>query len=312
MKKFVAFALSALMGAAPALADSANGALRDQAGGLMQQAGLMVAASATYQKIGHACSGTCSAIWYGLAAAALGTAIQRRGQSKAVDYRSIENPDPNINCPDCNPTPPPDTTGNPTNNPTVGGSKKPGPGSGAPDPLIVLGNQIDGDIEKLKNDLGKQGIPTDPDSLKKAAAGGAGGADASKAFAMLSPELKAKFNEDMKNALSRYNVASVDFDGSGGSGGVGGHGKGSGGDALDFSSLFPKAEGGREPASAQGLSKSFNGDPIGVAQADIFKQVHDRYLVKQKTGIFILAEPSAIKSAAPPRKPSSSLNWKRH
>jgi len=304
VKKYLRIILAFSLSSSTAFGDGANNTVRNEAANLMKEAGTMAVAAGAYKKIGDGCGaatgGTCKIIFYGLAVAALGAALERRGQSRNTKPDDIE-------CPTCNsyPTPPPPPDfGGPTPDPTITGGPGGNPIKNKPDgnwrdPLVDLGKQVDNDINKVTNDLNSAGIPTDPDSLKKAAHSGAGlsGDSASKAMAALSPEMKAMFENEMKNAAAKYNVASVELDGGGGAGGrgFGGHGGKDSNDKFDLSAFLPKNDADRDPASPQGLSKSFNGDPIGVAQADIFKQVHDRYLAKQKTGMF-------IKAASPNRK----------
>lgn len=79
------------------------------------------------------------------------------------------------------------------------------------------------------------------------------------------------------------------FSSGGGSSGGQGSGEGvPGGGKFDFNSLFGAKSKDRSAASFTGPAKNFRGQPIGVAQDNIFKMVSRRYLEKSKTNYFMV------------------------
>jgi hypothetical protein len=84
-----------------------------------------------------------------------------------------------------------------------------------------------------------------------------------------------------KDALAHYHVIAVPTEGGGG--GAGPKGTAAGPNIQD---LLAELKGKRALASVAGLKKSLNGDPIGVAADNIFKQVSRRYQYKISTHTF--------------------------
>ncbi len=86
----------------------------------------------------------------------------------------------------------------------------------------------------------------------------------------------------------------------GGGGGGGGAGGGSTGDSVAGGSTYgatgngagKSAASNRDPAAFQGMSKDFNGEPIGVSEDSIFNMMNRRYKVKQSQDSFF--SPSEI------------------
>lgn len=148
-------------------------------------------------------------------------------------------------------------------------------------------------IKTVKPYAEKMGVDLDDPAsraafLKKAeqkygaAISNAGGLNA--ALEKLDPKTKAKLKAALKK--SRYKVSSVGIGDGGGGRRRGGGGSGSGGLGFDMDGymkgLMGKKGKGRQPSSA-GLSKNFNGSPVGVASDDIFKMVSRKYVLKQRT-----------------------------
>lgn len=108
--------------------------------------------------------------------------------------------------------------------------------------------------------------------------------------------LMNKLNEIKQEALAKVDQVKASpniaggFEGGGGGAGIGGEaGSGYGDDANASSSAAARAAAAaakaRKPAQVTGLSKNFNGDPIGVAADSIFSMMSRRYQLKnhQKT-----------------------------
>ena len=90
-----------------------------------------------------------------------------------------------------------------------------------------------------------------------------------------------------KDALAKENSKDAAF-GENGAGGGGASGKGTGVNANGNANGGKDLEGSkRDPASAEGLAKDFNGDMIGVAGDDIFKMMNRRYKLKASQDNFI-------------------------
>ncbi|MBC7754663.1 MAG: hypothetical protein H7Z71_10530 [Moraxellaceae bacterium] len=49
----------------------------------------------------------------------------------------------------------------------------------------------------------------------------------------------------------------------------------------------PAQEVARTPASAEGLTKDYQGEKIGAEGDDVFKMINRRYILKQKQNIFL-------------------------
>lgn len=153
---------------------------------------------------------------------------------------------------------------------------------------ILLGKGIDFDpiTGNLKTKDGKTIDPSNPASIEAAIGAEAAGALMNQ---VADAEKAALAKVEMVKPLS---LAAMGFEGGGGGGGVGtdaaagyedaagaaGLGAGLGGKGMGLGTR-------RKPAQVSGLSKNFNGDPIGVAADSIFMMMSRRYNLKntQKT-----------------------------
>jgi hypothetical protein len=108
-----------------------------------------------------------------------------------------------------------------------------------------------------------------------------------RALGSLTPEQQAMIDKAKKEAASKFHVASVELENSGGGGGWG-KSSGANKEGFDLASLMKGLDGKteREP-SAAGLQKNIGGEPIGVAADNIFLQVSRRYQQKIQAQIFI-------------------------
>ena len=160
---------------------------------------------------------------------------------------------------------------------------------------IVAGSTDPDAIEKAKKLAESKGIKVDPDSgivtLKdgktinpndpasvSAALGGEGTVDLMKKVSGIEKDALSKVDQ-----IKRSDIADA-FGISGGAGdgtvlAEGGYGMGDDGSGLAGKNRM------RKPAQVSGLTKNFNGDPIGVSGDDIFGMMKRRYILKsnQKT-----------------------------
>jgi hypothetical protein len=99
-------------------------------------------------------------------------------------------------------------------------------------------------------------------------------------------KIQAMIDKAKKEAASKFHVASVELESSGGGGGWGKNSAAK--EGLDLASLMKGLDGKteREP-SAAGLQKNIGGEPIGVAADNIFLQVSRRYQQKIQAQSFI-------------------------
>jgi hypothetical protein len=90
-----------------------------------------------------------------------------------------------------------------------------------------------------------------------------------------------KADLDKANSPESGNFADISGEGSGAKGtGVSDNGSAKGSKDMEGSNK-------REPATAEGLAKDFNGELIGVAGDDIFKMMNRRYKLKTAQDSFI-------------------------
>jgi hypothetical protein len=154
------------------------------------------------------------------------------------------------------------------------GTGDPGTGGAGLDPfmqgLLNTANQIAAGTGSTLQDLANQG--------DAAAADGGGGLGS---FASQLPQsVKDGMKKAGEAAAAHYRVSAVAMEDRGG-----GKQKDEGG--LDLSSLLSGLKNDRGPASIAGLQKSLNGEPIGVAQDNIFKQVTRKYQSKIASRTFL-------------------------
>lgn len=160
--------------------------------------------------------------------------------------------------------------------------------SSAQKTIKKAGFQVDPNTGKVKDPSGKELDPSNPSSMADAL--GANGAKAlSDAISQAEKEALAK----VEQAKSKYNAA-MGLDGSGGGGS-----NIAGGDGYDVDDPNGAGKGlgfgarERNPAQAKGLSKNFNGDPIGVASDSIFEMMRRRYQLKTTQKTFFGKEDAA-------------------
>lgn len=159
---------------------------------------------------------------------------------------------------------------------------------------IVADNADEGAIERARKLAASKGIkvdaesgivtlkdgkiidPNDPTSMS-AALGGEGSADLMKKVSDIEKDAVAKV-ESIKAGRDSYGIGS----GGAGDGTLLGEGGYDLGDEVSGSGLKGRL---RKPAQVTGLTKKFNGDPIGVSGDDIFGMMKRRYILKsnQKT-----------------------------
>jgi hypothetical protein len=175
-----------------------------------------------------------------------------------------------------------------------------------PDGRTVNSNQLRELLNKQTAELARRGIKLDdkgqmtmPDgttaNLKDLSNGNASNFAAATGLGPTEmKELADKLNGANAKIAAQFGANAKDiklgFSSGGGSSGSGGNGEGvGGGSKFDFNSLF----GGMKPkdrsaASFTGPAKIFRGQPIGVAQDNIFKMVSRRYQEKSKTNYFMV------------------------
>lgn len=147
--------------------------------------------------------------------------------------------------------------------------------------------KVDKDGNLVTKD-GKKFKPSDFQSEKSMLAAGISAADAK---ALMGDINRASGSFNAAAALAKENAGKGDKDGvfgeNGAAGGAGGR-KGSGITANGGANGGKDLAGSkRDPASAEGLAKEFNGDMIGVAGDDIFKMMNRRYKLKASQDNFI-------------------------
>lgn len=314
VKKFLILTFSILLSAQIAFAqDTSSGALRQREKTNWTQVGMLAVSGGYMVYKGGICashSNPCAAVWFGMAAMTFASALDRKETANSIpnDYRPIEtNPNPGCEatgtCFTNNDIPDPET-------PDGGGGNgnRPGNGRNGNDGVDRVKDLANEDLAKLKNDLISNGIDAnDPKAIQKAIDKGKA-AEASSGLSandLMDAKAKAEASKLVEKALARYGVSGVDLEDGGGGGSRGRGGRevaNSNGGFPDFAALMKKPE--EAAPGIDGLSKDFNGNPIGLAQGDIFKQVHDRYVTKQKGGTF-------LNEVVGPRVPSSAMPYKK-
>jgi hypothetical protein len=155
----------------------------------------------------------------------------------------------------------------------------------AQEKLRQAGFNVDPKTGKVKGPKGEVVDPSNPASLEAAL-----GSSGSKA-------LQTEISRAEQDAASKVELlkgrvnAALGLDGTGGGGGfaavAGGDGydiEGAGGANSRLSSGLVRE---RNPAQAKGLTKSFNGEPIGVSSDSIFEMMSRRYQLKTTQKTFI-------------------------
>ena len=145
-------------------------------------------------------------------------------------------------------------------------------------------------VDKDGNIVTKDGKKYNADSFANEKAMMAAGLSAAQAKSLMSDLNRAGAGFNAAAALAKENSGKGEnggaFGENGAAGGAGGKGSGitANGGANSGKDL---AGSKRDPASAEGLAKEFNGDMIGVAGDDIFKMMNRRYKLKASQDNFI-------------------------
>lgn len=144
------------------------------------------------------------------------------------------------------------------------------------------GYAVDANSGKIKTPTGEINA-NDPGSLE-GALGSDGLGSLMGEVRNIEKDAKAKVDQVKQGAVT----AALGFDGGGGGIGV----VSEGGYNVDASggSVSSQIERIRNPAQAKGLTKNFNGDPIGVASDSIFEMMSRRYQLKSNQKTFFGAE----------------------
>ncbi len=145
------------------------------------------------------------------------------------------------------------------------------------------GYAVDANSGKIKTPTGELNA-NDPGSLE-GALGSDGLGSLMGEVRNLEKDAKAKVDQVKQGAVT----AALGFDGGGGGIGVVSEG-GYDVDANGGASVASRIERIRNPAQAKGLTKNFNGDPIGVASDSIFEMMSRRYQLKSTQKTFFGAE----------------------
>ncbi len=159
-------------------------------------------------------------------------------------------------------------------------------------PGVINENKSDADAQNISDALSKGGYAVDLESGKIKTPKGNIGSDSSSLEASLGAEglkgLMGQVSDIEKDAKSKVDqiknaTAALGFDGGGGNFAIG---EGGYGDGLD-GGVASKLDRLRKPAAqAKGLTKNFNGDPIGVASDSIFEMMSRRYNLKNSQKSF--------------------------
>ena len=145
-------------------------------------------------------------------------------------------------------------------------------------------------VDKDGNLITKDGKKFKPEDFQSEKAMMAAGITSADAKSLMGDINKATGSFDAKAALAKEDAKGGENSGAFGENGAGGGagGKGSALTANGGAGLGKDIGGGkRDPASAEGLAKEFNGDLIGVASDDIFKMMNRRYKLKSSQDNFI-------------------------
>lgn len=111
--------------------------------------------------------------------------------------------------------------------------------------------------------------------------GGGGGGGLGGMTSSLPSEVKDALAKKAAEVAAHYNVSSVALEGGGGGGRKGGANS-----DMDINAILNGLKD-RSPASVAGLQKSLNGEPIGVAQDNIFQQVSRKYQKRIAARMFL-------------------------
>ncbi len=165
---------------------------------------------------------------------------------------------------------------------TPGGDNGGGPVYQSVAPYATTASQIAAQNGTTLDQLASQA------STGASGAGVGGGSGTALGVGDIPPAIKAAMDQAGKDAMAqaKYRVLSVPTEGGGGGGGNK-NGNGTGG--MDIAGLLASLQKNREPASsgAQGLQKSLNGDPIGVAGDNIFAKITRAYQAKTQAQTFL-------------------------
>lgn len=173
-----------------------------------------------------------------------------------------------------------------------------------PDGSTLNSNRLKDMLDSQKSELARMGGKLNENGLMTLPNGKTadlndlsnGNAGAFAAATGLSPAQMEKLAGAIKDAgskaagLNGFNAKDmrVSMSSGGSSGGRDGDGAGSG-SRFDFSKMFPNMKPkDRSAASFTGPAKNFRGQPIGVAQDNIFKMVSRRYQEKSKSNYFMV------------------------
>lgn len=145
-------------------------------------------------------------------------------------------------------------------------------------------------VDKNGNLITKDGKKYKPEDFQSEKAMIAAGISPGSAKSLMGDINRASGGFDAKAALTKENSKGDNAGGAFGENGAGG-GAGGKGSALNANGKAGSGKdiggGKRDPASAEGLAKEFNGDMIGVAGDDIFKMMNRRYKLKASQDNFI-------------------------
>ncbi len=173
----------------------------------------------------------------------------------------------------------------------------PNPYTASLTPDVINTGKSDADLAAAKDGLSKGGYAVDVNSGKikgpngevnandPSSMEGALGADGLKSLMSEVGKLERDAKAKVDQVKSSYVNAALGFDGGAGNIGAVGEGYGAGG------SVASRLDKLRNPAQAKGLTKNFNGDPIGVASDSIFEMMSRRYHLKATQKTFFGAEP---------------------
>lgn len=178
--------------------------------------------------------------------------------------------------------------------------------SGAPPNPYTAGtgnpNINTGQLTAIAENLGKSGYEVDVNSGKIKSPKGEGNLNdpasmesllGKEGFDKLMGEVR-KAEADAKAKIDQVKggavTASLGFDGGGG-GGAGVVPEGGYGTEAEGGSVASRIDKLRNPANSKGLTKNFNGDPIGVASDSIFEMMSRRYNLKNTQKTFFGPEP---------------------
>lgn len=158
-------------------------------------------------------------------------------------------------------------------------------GDTSSDPFNALNSSSDPTLARAKKLLAAHGI-TDAASMQNFLDNNPS-PNLDNALANLPQDKKDELEKEKRDIINKFKVSSVPFESEGGGGFRGNRSSGS---DLDLAGLFSGLNKDRAPASIAGLTRSLDGQPIGISADDIFKQVSRRYQSKIEAQSFL--EPS--------------------